>query len=783
MENDSDSDDSGILVEEVAVSRAEDDYVIADATVVNEDASDDDAVVIEDVTGRDSSDDSDTDEEDDDDDDLPVVEEVAHPKQSFPNKQRAPPSRVELAQAKEEKRVEGNALFAKKRFRDAAKSYGEAIDLDPYDHSLYSNRALCFLELGAFEKARLDAEECTKLRPDFLKGHLRLARALRLLGDCEEAIKACKAGLEVERNSKSLRAEYVAAKKALRAQKRKRAIQGDLHDLAAEMTPEVCVGVPLSHARRGAAGARGESRDGAVDAERRHGRPETNHATKREPRRETTTTKKTQERRWKAWWAGQGHPTCVNNTNLERYIPDCPVDVSYDAEVSQELHGPDNLPRLEDEDDEDEDDLLLEEILERLEWDALLPKFEDEGLGPRSLLTCARLPELRPVLQTFLQDDVTEVIALAEAQATDCLEASWDAGAEAIKAFPPSNAPGLAYTYPGFSWRQRVREIELRVLLPPGCSARDLSVDVKPRRITIKVKKTGLRVWPYERNSWTSIVDVGPQLPGVVSDDVQFDEHEDDVLDALDEAADEPKQTSAAEAFRKAKARPVVDDDAGSDDELEVEELPLSDDELEVEELPLSDDDDIEVEELPVAEAPPPRMLRARWLEGGLALKEFEVSEKDVRAQIFAQTAIPPELQILESDGVVVNDASNLTVIDVREAASSKEAARLLQPVQEEEDDDDNAYADAAPDSITLLDFPTSRKLLVDESVWHVSKPPALKGHALQAPILVMQLAKFQNLEKGTAADAAQAWWRTMFLGAGEDDSLRAPPAGFFKWK
>ena len=48
--------------------------------------------------------------------------------------------------------------------------------------------------------------------------------------------------------------------------------------------------------------------------------------------KQTTNTKKTQERRWKAWWAGQGHPTCVNNTNLERYIPDCPVDVSYDAE-------------------------------------------------------------------------------------------------------------------------------------------------------------------------------------------------------------------------------------------------------------------------------------------------------------------------------------------------------------------------------------------------------------------------------------------------------------------
>ena len=76
-----------------------------------------------------------------------------------------------------------------------------------------------------------------------------------------------------------------------------------------------------------------------------------------------------------------------------------------------------------------------------------------------------------------------------------------------------------------------------------------------------------------------------------------------------------------------------------------------------------------------------------------------------------------------------------------------------MQPQEEEEEEDDD---DAAPTprrtQLPYWTFPTSRKLLVDESVWHVSKPPALKGHALQAPILVMQLAKFQNLEKGTAA-------------------------------
>ena len=108
---------------------------------------------------------------------------------------------------------------------------------------------------------------------------------------------------------------------------------------------------------------RGHTRLDAVGGEEREPRRRRCRETTRTPHKQTKTLKNTGAR-WKAWWAGQGHPTCVNNTNLERYIPDCPVDVSYDAEVSQELHGPDNLPRLEEEDDEDEDDLLLEEILE-----------------------------------------------------------------------------------------------------------------------------------------------------------------------------------------------------------------------------------------------------------------------------------------------------------------------------------------------------------------------------------------------------------------------------------
>eukprot|EP00629_Pelagomonadales_sp_RCC1024_P005942 CAMPEP_0119296866 /NCGR_PEP_ID=MMETSP1329-20130426/50789_1 /TAXON_ID=114041 /ORGANISM="Genus nov. species nov., Strain RCC1024" /LENGTH=832 /DNA_ID=CAMNT_0007297807 /DNA_START=82 /DNA_END=2577 /DNA_ORIENTATION=- len=648
----SESDDD-ILVEEVpapggAEDSSDDDILITEVTNLSADPDDDsdgievteavtddesDGIVVEEVGAPSSSSDSEEEEdeedddmptrralvlddseeeEDEDDDDMPTIEEVAPPERTGPagalrsgflhKKQKAPPSKLELVRLKEEKRIAGNEDFSRKRFRPAAALYGEAIDVDPYDATLYCNRAACYLELGDWSRAYDDAEECVKLDPNFAKGFFRLAKAARMRGLHDAALGAAKKGLDLEPASRPLREEYARAKKDARASDRARAIKEDLHDLCAEMTPE--------------------------------------------------------ERRWKAWWGGQGHPTCVNNTNLERYIPDCPIDVSYDAEVTQELHGPDNLPRLESDDEEDEDDLLLEEILERLELDYLIPQFEDEGLGPRSFLTCARLPALRPLLSAWLGDacgvddprTFRRAIALAEAQARDCLDESWDAGADSLMPFPPKDKlEGLGATYPNFSWRQRVRELELRVLLPPGCTGRDLIVKILPRRIVVKVKRDGLRVWPYERNAWTSIVDVGPQLPGAAAQDAvpEDDDDEESYVDGLDMSGamddldgpvgPEPAKgpgPSNAEMFRRAKGKspaaeaaaaafedlpgsdaPAPDDDSdveveemppldGSDSEPEVEEMPPldgSDSEPEVEEMPPLDgsDSEPEVEEMP----------------------------------------------------------------------------------------------------------------------------------------------------------------------------------------
>lgn len=44
-------------------------------------------------------------------------------------------------------KAEGNALFAKKNFKQAIQKYGEAIDVDGNNAVLYSNRAACHLNL------------------------------------------------------------------------------------------------------------------------------------------------------------------------------------------------------------------------------------------------------------------------------------------------------------------------------------------------------------------------------------------------------------------------------------------------------------------------------------------------------------------------------------------------------------------------------------------------------------------------------------------------------------
>jgi len=101
-------------------------------------------------------------------------------------------------------KARGNAAFGRREWAEAKALYSEAIGIDDSVHAYYSNRSACHAAESAWGPAAADAAECVRLAPEFVKGHVRLARALLELGDVSGARGAVKAGLRVDVKSAEL---------------------------------------------------------------------------------------------------------------------------------------------------------------------------------------------------------------------------------------------------------------------------------------------------------------------------------------------------------------------------------------------------------------------------------------------------------------------------------------------------------------------------------------------------------------------------------------------------
>jgi DnaJ family protein C protein 8 len=80
-----------------------------------------------------------------------------------------------------------DAAFRKAEYSTAIQEYTNAIELDPDYFILYSNRSASFLANGEKSKALADAKKCVTLKPEFVKGHNRLAASMMSLGRWNEA--------------------------------------------------------------------------------------------------------------------------------------------------------------------------------------------------------------------------------------------------------------------------------------------------------------------------------------------------------------------------------------------------------------------------------------------------------------------------------------------------------------------------------------------------------------------------------------------------------------------
>ncbi|XP_075238562.1 uncharacterized protein LOC142334444 isoform X2 [Lycorma delicatula] len=97
--------------------------------------------------------------------------------------------------------IEGYNLAKEGCFNKAIDKFSEALYLNPNDYRLYVNRCLCFLQIGQYQKALEDSENCVKYAHDYSKGYFRMGEAYLGLNDFPSAEKAFEHVLKLDPNS------------------------------------------------------------------------------------------------------------------------------------------------------------------------------------------------------------------------------------------------------------------------------------------------------------------------------------------------------------------------------------------------------------------------------------------------------------------------------------------------------------------------------------------------------------------------------------------------------
>ncbi|CAI8615571.1 unnamed protein product [Vicia faba] len=125
-------------------------------------------------------------------------------KDDVSREQNIPEVSPEAKKRAAESKARGDEAFKRNDHYTAIDSYTQAIDLNPGDATLLSNRSLCWMRLGQAEHALADAKACRALRPDWSKACYREGAALRLLQKFEEAANAFYEGVTIDPENKEL---------------------------------------------------------------------------------------------------------------------------------------------------------------------------------------------------------------------------------------------------------------------------------------------------------------------------------------------------------------------------------------------------------------------------------------------------------------------------------------------------------------------------------------------------------------------------------------------------
>ncbi|KAL9182785.1 hypothetical protein ACHAXT_004064 [Thalassiosira profunda] len=102
-------------------------------------------------------------------------------------KAAAEDTREEWEIGRDEAKAEGDNHFRAKSYAKATKAYADALQFDPTNHIILSNKSAAHLANGEKSKALHDAKKCVEHAGKWAKGHTRLAAAMASLGRYNEA--------------------------------------------------------------------------------------------------------------------------------------------------------------------------------------------------------------------------------------------------------------------------------------------------------------------------------------------------------------------------------------------------------------------------------------------------------------------------------------------------------------------------------------------------------------------------------------------------------------------
>lgn len=117
-------------------------------------------------------------------------------------------------------KAEGNKAFAAKDFTTAVDKFSQAIELDPTNHVLYSNRSGAYASLKEYQKALDDAEKTTEIKPDWAKGWGRKGTAHHGLGDLIGAKDSFEEALKLDPSNAQAKTGLDSVNRAIEAEAR-----------------------------------------------------------------------------------------------------------------------------------------------------------------------------------------------------------------------------------------------------------------------------------------------------------------------------------------------------------------------------------------------------------------------------------------------------------------------------------------------------------------------------------------------------------------------------------